>query len=77
VVCPELAAGEDLALVARRLQAAVARPLPLAATTVVPQLSLGWALAEDGDEPADVLRRADAAMYVAKGAGRSAALPSA
>jgi len=38
--------------------------------TVALTASMGWALAEDGEDPAAVLERADAACYRAKQAGR-------
>lgn len=67
VVCADLDDAADLGAVAARLSAAVARPVPGLGTTVVPQLSFGHALAVDDDRAEDVLARADASMYLAKG----------
>jgi two-component system, cell cycle response regulator len=52
---------------AERLRAAVEQsggPLPLTA-------SVGWAVLAHGDEPDDLVRRADIALYAAKSAGRN------
>ena len=58
--------------VAERLLAATRAPLPVAGRALVVTLSVGIALrADPADTPAALLRRADAALYRAKGAGRA------
>jgi diguanylate cyclase (GGDEF)-like protein len=52
--------------VARRLTRAIAAPVEIAAGTVITELSAGVALAEDGDDVAGLLARADLAMYAEK-----------
>jgi two-component system, cell cycle response regulator len=52
---------------AERLRAAVAE----AGGPVAVTASVGWAVLEDGEEPDEVVRRADTALYAAKAAGRN------
>jgi diguanylate cyclase (GGDEF)-like protein len=76
VVLPELGLPGDLEAVALRMAAAVARPATLSCAdgaTVTPRISLGRAIAQDGDDADALLTRADAAMYEAKRAGKAAA----
>jgi diguanylate cyclase (GGDEF)-like protein len=61
LVCPRIAAEADFAAIAERV-ASITRGT-LATGERAARLSVGWALVVDGDQPADVLRRADAAMY--------------
>ena len=59
--------------IAERLVRAVGEPVPLRGTTARVGASIGIAFVSDSpDHPADVLRRADVAMYRAKGAGKHA-----
>lgn len=54
-------------MISRRIQDALARPLPAAGTEVQVGASIGIAfLGPEDSDPADVLRRADIAMYEAK-----------
>ena len=66
VVCPDLGEAEDLDRIARRLVAGVTQPARIGGFEVTPQLSVGAALAELGDDAESLLGRADEAMYVAK-----------
>jgi diguanylate cyclase (GGDEF)-like protein len=66
VVCPDLTAGEDVAVVRDRLVARVAQPLLLAGEEHVPRISIGAVLAADDEDADALLRRADAAMYAIK-----------
>jgi diguanylate cyclase (GGDEF)-like protein len=66
VVCPGLSALADLGPVAERLTRAVAAPIDLGGERITPGISVGAAIARDGDDPETLLRRADAQMYVAK-----------
>lgn len=59
----------EVAAVATRLVAVVGRPADLDGATVVATASLGITTARSGDDPTELLRRADVAMYAAKGAG--------
>ncbi|MET0494545.1 MAG: GGDEF domain-containing protein [Actinoplanes sp.] len=59
--------------IAERLVAAVEAPVPLGANTAQVGASIGIAFVSDSPHnPPDVLRRADVAMYQAKGAGKHA-----
>ncbi|GEO80488.1 putative bifunctional diguanylate cyclase/phosphodiesterase [Pararhodospirillum oryzae] len=61
---------EDLARLARRVIAAVKRPVEVAGTVVHPSTSVGIAChPQDGAGGQDLLRNADTAMYAAKAAG--------
>ena len=76
VVCPGLGPVE-LAHLAERVASAVARPYVLQGDTFHVSVSTGTALS-DGDAPAEeLLRRADAAMYVTKRSRRSLTLVAA
>lgn len=58
---------ETAEMISRRIQEALARPLPAAGTEVQVGASIGIAfLGPEDSDPADVLRRADIAMYEAK-----------
>jgi diguanylate cyclase (GGDEF)-like protein len=71
VVLPGMHSLDDALAVASKVATAVQRPLTLGDTTVHVQASVGVALSSDGDDPADVLSEADAAMYEAKRTGRN------
>jgi diguanylate cyclase (GGDEF)-like protein/PAS domain S-box-containing protein len=72
VLLPDLARPEDPGLVAARLLEAVARPYELAGTTVFCSCSIGVAHANPaGDDPLQLIRRADLAVHAAKRAGRN------
>jgi diguanylate cyclase (GGDEF)-like protein len=67
VVLPELGLASDLDAVALRMAAAVACTATLSCgRSVTPAISLGRALAQDGEDADALLGRADAAMYDAK-----------
>ena len=53
---------------ARHLAAAVSQPVVIAGAELHPQISIGTALGQPDDDPASLVRRADAAMYRAKAA---------
>jgi len=57
--------GESIACIAARLQAAVVPPVALfGADAIAPAISIGWAVyPDDGLSPAELLHRADRAMY--------------
>jgi diguanylate cyclase (GGDEF)-like protein len=70
LVIEGLGRPEQAALVARKLLDTIAPPIRLDAEDVAVTASLGVALyPRDGDDPAALLRLADAAMYRAKGQG--------
>jgi diguanylate cyclase (GGDEF)-like protein/PAS domain S-box-containing protein len=60
----------ELAAVASRILSAVSEPLALDDRFTPLTSSLGIALAEPGDDPTKLLRKADIAMYQAKAEGR-------
>jgi diguanylate cyclase (GGDEF)-like protein len=65
------ATGDDAALVARRVLAALVDPLDLDGIPIPVRASIGIADSADGADPPTLLRRADAAMYRAKERGNS------
>jgi diguanylate cyclase (GGDEF)-like protein len=70
VVLENLRAPEDAAVVARRLLAELAKPLPLNGQEIVVTASMGVVAGSGGAASAgQLLRDADVAMYRAKGAG--------
>jgi diguanylate cyclase (GGDEF)-like protein/PAS domain S-box-containing protein len=60
-------AGGDVRFLSERLSGAVCRPLDDSGRQLSVSASIGVAQSVDGDTPADVLSRADRAMYLAKG----------
>jgi diguanylate cyclase (GGDEF)-like protein len=66
LVCPHLASGADLEGVLKRVTASLQRGRPMPDGSPAPRLSIGAVLARDGERPADLLRRSDAAMYSVK-----------
>jgi diguanylate cyclase (GGDEF)-like protein len=60
----------DAELVAKRMLTAIAEPVEIAGQTLTPSASLGIAVfPNDGSTPDELRKRADAALYAAKGAG--------
>jgi diguanylate cyclase (GGDEF)-like protein len=66
VVLARLAPGADPSELTARIRRALARPLATSAGLLHVGGSIGVALSEHGQEPADLLRRADKAMYRVK-----------
>ena len=67
VLLPRIASAEGAVAVARKLQAALEEPFPLDGLTVDVEASIGMALyPEHGNDPEELLQRADIAMYTAK-----------
>jgi GGDEF domain-containing protein len=64
------AGPDDLARLRDRIVEVVAAPFGLAAGTVSVGVSVGLAVAGEGETVDDLVRRADDAMYAAKAAGR-------
>jgi diguanylate cyclase (GGDEF)-like protein len=61
---------EEVVMVARRIMEVISAPVTTGSITIGLQSSLGIAVApDDGVDASTLLRRADVAMYVAKGAG--------
>jgi diguanylate cyclase (GGDEF)-like protein/PAS domain S-box-containing protein len=61
---------EDLERAAERLVTAMRTPFVVAGETVSGVASVGLSTTADAGEPAELLRQADLALYVAKGAGK-------
>lgn len=70
VACPDLNGEADIQAVARRMTAAIDGRCSLPDGSPPPRISVGAVIASDGEQPADLLRRADAAMYAVKATGR-------
>jgi diguanylate cyclase (GGDEF)-like protein len=67
VLLPKIASAEDAVLVARKFQAALEEPFTLDDLTLDVEASIGLALYPDhGNDPDELLQRADIAMYAAK-----------
>jgi diguanylate cyclase (GGDEF)-like protein len=76
VLIEDVVGVDDVATVADRIVAAIARPAAIGGQEVNVRVSLGFAVSPEGGQTVDeLLTNADAAMYVAKaaGKGRSAA----
>ena len=72
ILVPELRQSEDLASIAQKLLGLIGRPFSLEGRTIQIAASIGIAsFPEDGTEPEELLRNADAAMYRAKELGRN------
>lgn len=71
VVCDGIAESSEMRAVAERVEQTLAIRLPLSGRMVTVSASIGIAFSPAGeDDPGDLLRRADMAMYRAKGNGR-------
>jgi diguanylate cyclase (GGDEF)-like protein len=72
IVMPRTDSLDDPTNLARRIAAAVAEPFVIGNVSVQFGVGIGIAIApNDGSDPEELLRRADRALYRAKGAGRS------
>jgi diguanylate cyclase (GGDEF)-like protein len=72
ILMPRIDSLEDPTNLARRIAAAVAEPFVIDSVAAEFGVGVGIAIApDDGTSPDDLLRRADRALYRAKGAGRS------
>lgn len=71
VLVRRLAEPGDLALVAHKLVAAIEQPIRVDAHTIGVTVSVGLAIHEPGESPADLIAQADQEMYRAKQAGVS------
>jgi diguanylate cyclase len=67
VLLPKIATGEGAVVVAKKLQAALQEPFTIDDLTLDVEASIGLALYPDhGNDPEELLQRADIAMYAAK-----------
>ena len=67
VACVEVSGGADVERVARRVLATMAEPWVIEGRSISVSVSIGVALTDSVEEmPADLLRRADTALYLAK-----------
>ncbi|OIQ82782.1 cyclic di-GMP phosphodiesterase Gmr [mine drainage metagenome] len=73
VLLEEIGADDDVPLIAKKILAAVSRPVALEGRQVAVGCSIGISVyPDDGQEADELIRRADAAMYRAKTQGGSA-----
>lgn len=70
VVVPHLRADGDARAVAAAIRGALRTPIDLDGTVVTVDVSIGIAIGTGDEDPEDLLRSADQAMYAAKDAGR-------
>jgi diguanylate cyclase (GGDEF)-like protein len=71
MVCESVHSAEAVQQLAERLLDRLNQPMPLEGHTVHVAASIGIALSRDEDDTTTLIRRADAAMYQAKAAGRN------
>jgi diguanylate cyclase (GGDEF)-like protein len=72
IIMPRIASLDDPTNLARRIAAAVAEPFTIDEATAEFGVGVGIAVApDDGTDPDELVRRADRALYRAKGAGPS------
>jgi len=73
VLLEEIGADDDVPLIAKKILAAVSRPVPLEGRQIAVGCSMGISVyPDDGQDADELIRRADAAMYQAKAQGGSA-----
>lgn len=70
ILCEDVAGHDDVVALASRLRAAVGGVAELGDSQVHVSVSIGVVLSDGQNEPGDLLRDADAAMYAAKSRGR-------
>lgn len=75
VLCEDPGSESDITAVVRRLRDRIGRPIRVADHNVSVSASIGVAVSDGSETAADLLRRADRAMYAAKRSG-GAAIPS-
>ncbi len=72
VLLPEIRSGDDMARIASKILRAVNEPFMLESKEVFVSTSLGIAVyPNDSEDPNDLIRQADSAMYFAKRLGRN------
>jgi diguanylate cyclase (GGDEF)-like protein/PAS domain S-box-containing protein len=74
VVIGDMLRRGDAVVAARRLRKALTQPIRVGDDTTVITTSIGIAIAEGNEDPADLLRDADTALYRAKEKGRDVAV---
>jgi diguanylate cyclase (GGDEF)-like protein len=73
VVLAEVAGEAEAEQLRKRLEGVIATPVEIGDTTITPEGSVGIVMAERGEGPAELLKRADEALYArkrARGRGR-------
>jgi diguanylate cyclase (GGDEF)-like protein len=70
IVVTGLADESEAVAFAEGVGALVREPVTLAEMTVIPSASVGVALSRPGEDARSLIKRADAAMYLAKARGR-------
>jgi diguanylate cyclase (GGDEF)-like protein/PAS domain S-box-containing protein len=71
IVCTDIYGKEKADAIAERIHDALAVPFDVDGSQIVVSASIGITLGAAGESPDQLLGRADAAMYVAKGRGQS------
>ena len=71
VILPEIRSAGDAVAVADKIRREAESPIALDGGAVRSGVSIGVAMAKSGSDAAEALRRADAALYRAKRAGRN------
>jgi diguanylate cyclase (GGDEF)-like protein/PAS domain S-box-containing protein len=71
IVAEDLKGAEDAVAIAAKTIALLSDPLDVSGHTIRVSMSIGIALYREGDTPQTLMRRADQALYDAKGAGRA------
>jgi diguanylate cyclase (GGDEF)-like protein/PAS domain S-box-containing protein len=71
IVAEDLKGAEDAVAIAAKTIASLSDPLDVSGHTIRVSTSIGIALYREGDTPQTLMRRADQALYDAKGAGRA------
>ena len=71
-ILSELKTRQDAHHILERILEAFSQPFAILGTSLVTTASIGLSYApDDGDSPAELLKKADSAMYVVKGSGKS------
>lgn len=70
VLLDDVAGSDEAAAIAEGVRRTVSRPVVFDGRALDPTVSIGVLVAQTGDDVDEVLRRADAALYQAKSAGR-------
>lgn len=71
IVAEDLKGAEDAVAIAAKTLASLSDPLDVGGRTIRVSASIGIAVYREGDTPQTLMRRADQALYEAKGAGRA------
>ncbi|NRB42892.1 MAG: diguanylate cyclase [Pseudomonadales bacterium] len=71
LIITEISDTSAVELLVKRLFEDLCQPASLGSVTIIPNTSLGIAISDENDSPAELMKKSDIALYLAKDAGRN------